>query len=138
MFPTPSEKEKPVYDILICDDEDAVRGLVEEIVRTEGFSFLSARSGKEAFGKAMENEFRLILMDMKMPDDWDGLTAIRSMEFCNENRRVIVVSAWLDDKMKQDLSEERNVIGWIEKPFDPAKLVSMIRLGLGQPLPGTD
>lgn len=112
-------------DVLIVDDDPSLQSLLGEILKLEGFTFDIASNGKAAFGFVMKNNYRLILMDIKMPE-WDGLTAIRSLDFVQEIQKVIVISAYLDSQMLQELSKEPLVVGWLEKPYDPNQLVEMI------------
>lgn len=120
-----NKKQKKKVDILIVDDDPSLQILISEILKIEGFTFDIAKTGKEAFGFAMKNLYKLILMDIKMPE-WDGLTAIRSLDFVQEIQKVIVISAYLDSELLQNLSKEPLVVGWLEKPFDPNQLATMV------------
>ena len=120
------KKARKNVDVLIVDDDPSLQSLISEILKIEDISFEIASSGKEAFQLAMKSIYKLILMDIKMPE-WDGLTAIRSLDFVQEIQKVIVVSAYLDSALLQELSKEPLVVGWLEKPFDPGQLVEMIR-----------
>ena len=123
-IPLPKKEHRQV-DVLIVDDDSSLQVLLSEILKLEGLAFDIASTGKAAFGLAMKNSYKLILMDIKMPE-WDGLTAIRSLDFVQEIQKVIVISAYLDSQMLQELSKEPLVVGWLEKPFDPNQLVEMI------------
>ncbi len=116
------EKKKRV---LVVDDDPGLQVLMSEILKMEGISFDLAKTGKEAFGLAVENSYELILMDMKMPE-WDGLTAIRSLDFVQKVQKVVVVSAYLDSAILKELNDEPLVVGWLEKPFDPTQLLEII------------
>lgn len=118
-------KQKEKFDILIVDDDPSLQVLISEILKMEGYTYHIAQTGKEAFAYVMNNAYKLILMDMKMPE-WDGLTAIRSLDCVQQLQKVIVVSAYLDSEMLQALSKEPLVVGWLEKPFDPIQLIEMI------------
>lgn len=120
------KKPKREVNVLIVDDDPSLQNLISEILKLENISFDIAKTGKEAFSLAMNNHYRLILMDIKMPE-WDGLTAIRSLDFVQEIQKVIVVSAYLDSQLLQELSKEPLVVGWLEKPFDPGQLIAMVR-----------
>ncbi|HNZ66097.1 MAG: response regulator [Planctomycetes bacterium] len=120
-----SSKHKQSTDILIVDDDPSLQVLISEILKLEGYTFDIAKTGKEAFKFAMNNNYKLILMDIKMPE-WDGLTAIRSLDFVQEIQKIIVVSAYLDTAILQELSKEPLVVGWLEKPFDPSYLIEMV------------
>lgn len=127
-----SRKPKKQVDVLVVDDDASLQTLIGEILKMEGYTFDIALTGKKAFGLAMENSYKLILMDIKMPE-WDGLTAIRSLDFVQEIQKVIVLSAYLDSQMLQDLSREPLVVGWLEKPFDPMQLIEMMRKVIPKP-----
>ena len=62
---------------------------------------------------------------------WDGITAIRSLDFVQKIQKIIVISAYLDSATLQELNSEPLVVGWLEKPFDPNELVKMIHKILG-------
>lgn len=126
-----SKKERQKLDVLVVDDDPSLQTLISEILKLEEVSFDIAKNGKEAFGLAMKNSYRLILMDIRMPE-WDGLTAIRSLDFVQEIQKVIVVSAHLDSAILHELSKEALVVGWLEKPFDPMQLAEMIKKVLGK------
>jgi CheY-like chemotaxis protein len=119
------KREHRLVDVLIVDDDKSLQSLLSEILKLEGLTFDIASTGKEAFGLAMKNIYKLILMDIKMPE-WDGLTAIRSLDFVQEIQKVIVISAYLDSQMLQELAKEPLVVGWLEKPFDPNQLIEML------------
>lgn len=112
-------------DILVVDDDPSLQVLLSEIIKLEGLTYHIASSGKEAFRLVMTNSYKLILMDIKMPE-WDGITAIRSLDFVLEIRKIIVISAYLDAATLQELAKEPLVVGWLQKPFDPNQLVEMI------------
>jgi CheY-like chemotaxis protein len=77
--PGPNEPGACQY-ILVVDDEDDVRSVVEEILRSEGYPTVGARNGAEAL-ELLRTSFglpRLILLDLMMPemDGWDFLSHI--------------------------------------------------------------
>ncbi|MBI4615472.1 MAG: response regulator [Planctomycetes bacterium] len=127
------KKDKRIVDVLVVDDDPNVQELLKEILEQEGMSYDVATDGKDAFGRAMQNEYSLILMDIKMPQ-WNGLEAIRSLEFCDEFKKVIVVSGYIDDRMKKELEKEPVVVGWFDKPFNPNDLAKLIRQAVPNPV----
>ncbi len=126
------KKDKRKVDVLVVDDDPNVQLLIQEILSEEGMSFDVASNGRDAFHKAMQNDYSLILMDIKMPE-WNGLDAIRSLEFCDEYKKVIVISGYIDDSMKADLEKEPVVVGWFDKPFNPNELAELVRQTLPNP-----
>lgn len=55
------------YDILVIDDQAGVRWLICEALIDEGYSIDQAASGSEALARLGRNDYRLILLDVKMP-----------------------------------------------------------------------
>lgn len=119
-------EEKRQQDILIVDDNESVLELISELVGAKGYTYDVARTGREAYGLVMKNIYSLILMDLKMPD-WDGLYAIRGMEFCNSYEKVVVISAHLDSETIDELKKEVNVVDWLAKPFESEQLLALLQ-----------
>jgi len=53
--------------VLVVDDDDAIRTLVERVLRREKFEVESARDGHEAIEKLSRNDYATILLDLMMP-----------------------------------------------------------------------
>lgn len=126
----PTNPEKRAIDVLVVDDDPGVQALLDELLNSLKLSHDIATSGKDGYRKAMENNYRLILMDLKM-DNWDGLYTVESLEVCNEDTRVIVVSAFVDDEARKKLHERPNVVDIVDKPFSTENLADKIRETLG-------
>jgi len=65
-------------DILIVDDEPAVRQLLAMVVRTMGMTFCEAEDGVDALEKIEADRPRMIILDVMMPR-MDGLTLLRKL-----------------------------------------------------------
>ncbi|MCK5071463.1 MAG: response regulator, partial [Desulfocapsa sp.] len=62
--------------ILIIDDEASIRETLSGILEDEGFTPLSAPSAEEGIVILEENNIDLILLDIWLGDNMDGLTAL--------------------------------------------------------------
>lgn len=112
--------------VLIVDDDDAIRTMVERVLRREKFAVDSARDGWEAIEKLARNDYGAILLDLMMPRI-DGLGVLHFLE---ENRpemseAVIVMSANLPGAV--DAAREGRVSRVLEKPFDLHDLIDYVR-----------
>lgn len=57
------------HKILVVDDEEPIRGLLERILHGQlGYEVHQAASGKEALDAAMEKKFDLAILDVRMPE----------------------------------------------------------------------
>jgi CheY-like chemotaxis protein len=116
-----SQKRKP---ILVVDDDDAIRMMVERVLRREQFEVESARDGHEAIEKLTRNDYGTILLDLMMPRV-DGHGVLRFLENRPTPARVIVMTA--NTQGGSEASEATPVFRVLSKPFDISELVSHVR-----------
>ena len=117
-------KQPPKKKILIVDDDDAIRLMVERVLKREQFEVESARDGFEAIEKLNRNHYATILLDLMMPRV-DGHGVLRYLEERPEPPSVIVMSANVCGA--QETREARPVFRILSKPFDILQLVSHVR-----------
>lgn len=80
--------------ILIVDDEERNRKLLDVLVRTEGYQTIFASNGHEAIALAKSGQPDLILLDLMMPemDGFDVTSALRK-DRATAHIPIIIVSA---------------------------------------------
>lgn len=108
--------------ILVVDDDDAIRNMVERVLRREHFEVESARDGFEAIEKLTRNDYATVLLDLMMPRV-DGLGVLRFLETEQKPPRVIVMTANLHNAHEATMP----VFRVLPKPFDIHQLVSHVR-----------
>ena len=77
--------------ILVIDDEEMVRQSLEEILRLEGYDITPACSGEEALEILGQENFDLILLDLKMPGV-DGIEVLRTVSKASPDTKVILLT----------------------------------------------
>jgi DNA-binding response OmpR family regulator len=102
--------------ILIVDDEENIRKLLEEVVGSLGYEIFLANNGQEAFRIASTENIDLILLDIMMPT-WNGVDAIKSLDFIEKKPKFLVVSGYISDDLRQELKLLDQVEGYVQKPF---------------------
>jgi CheY-like chemotaxis protein len=112
--------------ILIVDDNQDFGVLLSRALEKLGAETQSAATGREAFRVAGVTAFDLIIMDMMMPD-WDGYTAIQTISLGRPDQKFLVVSAIVDEEIHARVTENKNVIGWITKPFRLDAVLDVIK-----------
>ena len=80
--------------ILIVDDERSIRELLEIFLKKEGFDVISARNGDEALPKLKGTEFDVIVSDIKMPNDNDGINFLRAVRNQGFGGQFILLTAF--------------------------------------------
>ncbi len=110
--------------VLVVDDDDAIRNMVERVLRREHFEVESARDGFEAIEKLSHNDYATVLLDLMMPRI-DGLGVLRFLETEQKPARVIVMTA--STNHANETAAATPVFRVLPKPFDIHQLVSHVR-----------
>jgi len=117
--------------ILITDDQSQVRRLVL-FTLGPSYEFIEADSGAKAVEMATNETPDLIIMDVMMPGEYDGIEAvrrIRKLEHCKKTY-ILMLSA-----MGQDIDKEKGfsvgVNEYFVKPFSPTALINKVEEILG-------
>jgi DNA-binding response OmpR family regulator len=111
--------------VLIVDDDDAIRNMVERVLRREHFEVESARDGFEAIEKLARNDYGTVLLDLMMPRV-DGFGVLRFLETEHQAPpRVIVMTANL--QTASETATAQPVFRILPKPFDIRELVTHVR-----------
>ncbi|MEK7805058.1 MAG: response regulator, partial [Planctomycetota bacterium] len=63
--------------ILVVDDEIGYRKVLSNTLSERGFTVKTAASGEEALEELKRQEFPIIIVDMKLPGDIDGLEVLQ-------------------------------------------------------------
>jgi two-component system NtrC family response regulator len=79
--------------ILVVEDEEPQRDLLEGLLNKEGYRAAGAGNGKTALQRAREDTFEVVLLDYKLPDT-DGLTLLKSLKEMNPEIEVIMITAF--------------------------------------------
>ena len=80
-------------NILIIDDEEKLRGLMAKIVSLEGFKVVEASNAKEGLKKLEQEEFNVVICDVKLPDA-NGVDLTRKLKEISPAAEVIMITAY--------------------------------------------
>lgn len=113
--------------ILIVDDSESIREVVNFTLENAGYNVLVGVDGKDALkyfdGK---NVIDLLITDLYMPN-MDGIGLIKAVRQ-DENYKRIPILFLTTESQRERKMEAKNAgaTGWIIKPFVPAKLLSAL------------
>ena len=79
--------------ILIVEDEETQRDLLEGLLNKEGYAATGAGDGESALQLVKERTFEIVLLDYKLPDT-DGLTVLKRLKEMNPEIQVIMITAF--------------------------------------------
>ncbi len=116
--------------ILIIDDEDAIRANLLRFLRMEGYVVREAINGRAGLESVRESRPDLILCDVMMPE-LDGFAVLKSIRGDSATAAIpfifLTASVELDDqRFGPALGDET----YLAKPFNLPKLLELIRLKL--------
>ena len=77
------------YKILVVDDEENIRTLVQTMLKQEGRHVVLAALGKDAIAMFQKERPNLTILDIDMPDI-DGITVLRQIRAINPQAKVMV------------------------------------------------
>jgi CheY-like chemotaxis protein len=124
--------------IMVVDDNDDVRRLVKKVLQMSGYEVLEAHSGEEALVIAEESIPDLVLMDLRLPGELNGLVATCQLKEDPRTSRIPVVAltaSVMEKDRKQAL--QAGCCGFIGKPIDisalPILVEKMITRGAAAP-----
>jgi DNA-binding response OmpR family regulator len=110
--------------ILVIEDSDSIRHLIETLVRARGHEVEAVPSGAKGIDSALTRPPDAILLDLNLPGGFDGLDVCRRLRQSPSTRSVpiIVISALTDDASKQGILDA-GATAYYTKPFSPTALL---------------
>jgi len=115
--------------ILVVDDEEDIRALIQDILSDEGYGVTVAANASEARTARAERTFDLILLDIWMPDT-DGITLLREWSDAGDLSCPVVI---MSGHGTVDTAVEATRLGaldFVEKPLSLAKLLRTVETAL--------
>ena len=114
--------------ILVVEDEVMIRILIADVLRDEGYHVIEAASGDEALSVlASDQHVDLIITDVRMPGEIDGVELTVRSKRAHPSRPVIIVSGHLPPEAA-DAAD-----AFLPKPFVPSQVLDMIDTLIGPP-----
>jgi len=119
--------------ILVIDDEEIIIRSLAKLLEKNGLEVFVTKTGQDALVMVEEEEFDLIISDIRMPGI-NGVEAIKGIfaylkEMERSNPPVIFITGYADPICEQE-AKELNPIAYIYKPFDISALVEKVKEAL--------
>jgi CheY-like chemotaxis protein len=110
--------------VLIVDDEKNIRLTLSQSLETLELETDTAVNGEEALAKLKEKDYRLILLDLKMPG-MDGIEVLRQLREIRPDIRVIIITAYGTIESAVD-AMKLGAVDFIQKPFSPKEIRELV------------
>jgi DNA-binding NtrC family response regulator len=113
--------------LLVVEDEAAIRNLLQTALRKNGYTVLTAESGRAALEiiSGHPGTIHLLITDVKMPD-MEGPELVRRIATVRPETRTLFMSGYMDEALG-DSGLLPAKVNFIQKPFSPKAIAQKIR-----------
>ena len=115
-------------NILIIDDEEAIRDSCSQALKQEGYTVKTAKDGKEGLKSFRQNFFHSVLLDLKLPG-LDGMMVLSRIKEENPETPVIIITGYASIKSAVE-AIKRGASDYLPKPFTPEQLRVIVKKAL--------
>jgi DNA-binding NtrC family response regulator len=119
-----------VASVLLVDDQNDILEALRLLLKAQGFEVESAQSPAAALATLERRDFDAMLLDMNFTRDTtsgrEGLDLLNELRSLEPDMPVIVMTAWgsIDNAVE---AMRRGARDYIEKPWDNARLISVLK-----------
>ena len=118
--------------LLVIDDEEDLREMLEFIFSGAGFEVATADGGLAALAQARLRRFDLAITDLKMPG-MNGIETLTALKELDPSIEVIVLTGYASEQTAAECMK-RGAYGYLRKPFELDDLRALIDHALAQRL----
>lgn len=116
-------------DVVVVDDDDSVRWVIEQTLELAGISYASASNGALGISLIEKHMPSLAIVDVKL-GAMSGLDVVRSISHLGKTR-VLLVTGYANTI--EDKVSGLPVLGILEKPFDIQNLLGIVQQAIKTP-----
>jgi DNA-binding NtrC family response regulator len=121
--------------ILIIDDEQGIRDLLDTLLRRKGYDVVVAENGREGLKVFRRERPDVVVLDLKMPV-MDGLTVLQEIRTLDPTKPVIILTGAGTPEAEQQ-ARALGVTEFVEKEFSLHRLGDSLKRLLNDPVPST-
>jgi CheY-like chemotaxis protein len=113
--------------ILVVEDQDAIRRMIEALVGARGYGVTAVPTGSKAIDAALTSPPDIVLLDLMLPGQYDGFAVCRRLRSEPSTARIpIVIISALDDEQSREKATAAGASAYYTKPFSPIALLKEI------------
>src|SRR5687767_1960142 len=111
--------------VLVVDDEENLRHMLQILLRREGYEAVGAASVEVALGELETRPFDVVLVDLRMPGR-PGLELVDEVRKRHLDTTVVVMTAYGSREVAIE-AMKRGAYDYLSKPFEADELVLLLR-----------
>ncbi len=110
--------------VLVVDDEDTIRGVIEQVLTDDGYEVIEASSGEEALDEFRREPCDLVVTDIYM-GKMTGLELLKEIKILRQEAIVVVMTS--NASLETAMSALRSgAYDYLIKPFEDIDLISAV------------
>jgi DNA-binding response OmpR family regulator len=112
-----------IKKILVVDDEPDIRNTVRTVLEKNGYKVITAVNADDGLDKWKKEKPALVLMDIMMPG-----TPVREIVPKMTGTKIAYLSVVrTSEAEREDLMKSKNIVDFIQKPFDINELLKRVK-----------
>lgn len=115
--------------ILVVDDVEEQREMAAELLQSLGYQVTTVPGGQQAVEYLTENKADLVVLDMIMEEDWDGLTTYQKIQRLHPHQKAIIVSGFSPTDRVRSM-QTLGAGSFVRKPYTLEAIGRAVRLEL--------
>ena len=113
--------------ILVVEDQDSIRRMIEALVSARGHKVVAVSSGAKALEMAIQTVPDIVLLDLHLPGQYDGFDVCKRLRATPATRDVpVVIISAKDDAPTRAEAHAIGATAYYGKPFSPMALLKEI------------
>ncbi|MBU2055846.1 MAG: sigma-54 dependent transcriptional regulator [Proteobacteria bacterium] len=119
------EKNQGKHHLLVVDDEEVIREGMRRILSAEGYHVDTSASGRTAVEKIQEQDFDVVITDLKMPG-MDGMEVLKTIKILQPEVPVVIITGYstVDTAVE---AMKNGAFDYIAKPFTSELIIDKVR-----------
>jgi DNA-binding response OmpR family regulator len=115
----------PLGTIVVVEDDPHIAELLDLYLRREGFRVHAVSDGAAGWAAVAEDRPRLVILDIGLPGEVDGLELCRRIR--QDNPVPVIMLTARDEEIDRVLGLELGADDYVTKPFSPRELVARVK-----------
>jgi len=118
--------------LLAVDDQKVMRELILGVLSQEGHEVILAEDGIDALEIARGQVVDMVLTDINMPN-MNGISLVSKLRRLEGYQEIPIIMLTTESSdFKKDKAKRMGADGWLQKPFDPKRLIKAVNTCLAK------